>query len=85
VQLWPGLHTLPQPPQFLGSTSTLTQALSQELVSPPQPQAPFKHDAPAPHSLPQPPQFEGSVAVSAQVVPHNGSLDGHVQTPVWQC
>jgi hypothetical protein len=76
---------LPQPPQFFGSTSTLTQALSQELVSPPQPHAPLRQEAPAPHSLPQPPQFDGSVLVSAQAVPHSGSPDGQMQLPAWQC
>jgi len=82
VQLCPGLHCLPQPPQFFGSTSTLTQALSQELVSPPQPQAPLRHEAPAPHSLPHAPQFEGSVLVSAQLAPHKGSPDGQTQFPL---
>jgi hypothetical protein len=84
-QLWPGLQTLPQPPQFLGSSNTLTQALSQEFVSPPQPQPPLRQEAPAPHSWPQPPQFEGSLLVSAQAAPHNGSPDGHAQLPFRQC
>jgi hypothetical protein len=76
---------LPQPPQFLGSSNTLTQALSHEFVSPPQPQAPLRHEAPAPHSLPQPPQFEGSLLVSAQVEPHSASPEGHAQLPFEQC
>jgi hypothetical protein len=60
----------------------LTQALSQEFVSPPQPQAPLRHEAPAPHSLPHAPQFEGSVLVSAQLAPHSGSPDGQTQLPL---
>lgn len=62
VHTWPEGHTVPQPPQLLGSLRE-TQVLPQRMV----PAAHWQVDAeqvpPVPHDAPHAPQFAGSVTV----------------------
>lgn len=61
LQVWPEAQVLPQPPQFLGSVSTLTQAPLHRFVPPPHAHVPLMHEAPEAHTLAHVPQLEGSV------------------------
>lgn len=65
-----GEHTLPQPPQLLGSVCVFTHWPLQSVPAQVATQEPFWQLWPLVHAFPQLPQFCGSVWVFTQVLPH---------------
>ena len=81
-QTWPGEHTVPHAPQFLGSIVVLVQRLPQFIVvgghvSVPM-HLPPSHFSPGRQAIPQAPQFATSVIVRTQRAPHNVSPALHI-------
>jgi hypothetical protein len=64
LQISPGPHVMPQPPQSSGLVMVSTHDPLQSVCVVPQPQLPFVHARPAAHALPHEPQWSGSVIKS---------------------
>jgi hypothetical protein len=78
MQLWPGLHAVPQLPQFAALVLRLAHTPAQSVVPAGQAHAPLSQMSAPPQTSAQKPQLFLSVRRSTQASPHLASPDPHV-------
>lgn len=82
MHICPARHSLPQPPQFIGSLETSTQPVAQVMSPGSHVQAPLMQVAPTKQPLPHTPQLASSTAGSTHTPLHSsGRFAGQAHTP----